>query len=130
MYRKQILISVIAWKRQLLRKIFMHYKSSRSEVLLKVGFLKTFSKYTGEHLCQGLFSIKLQASIWIFFHNHWRITGLQGKGEGISLTPHYHFHPLHIHFYISRAIITESSALHLASYRTRTGNPLLPNASR
>ena len=24
-------------------------------------------------------------SIWVFFHNHLRITGLQGKGEGISL---------------------------------------------
>ena len=37
-------------------------------------------------------------SIWTFFHNHSRITGLQGKGEGISLTPHYHFHPLHRYF--------------------------------
>ena len=27
-------------------------------------------------------------SIWVFFHEHSRITGLQGKGEGISLTPH------------------------------------------
>ena len=26
-------------------------------------------------------------SIWVFFHNHSRITGLQGKGEGISLAP-------------------------------------------
>ena len=33
--------------------------------------------------------------IWVFFHNHSRITGLQLKGEGISLTHHYHFHPLH-----------------------------------
>ena len=30
-------------------------------------------------------------SIWIFFHDHSRITGLQGKGEGLSLTPYYHF---------------------------------------
>ena len=29
-------------------------------------------------------------SIWVFFHEHSQITGLQGKGEGISLTPHYH----------------------------------------
>ena len=28
-------------------------------------------------------------SIWVFFHEHSRITGLQGKGEGISLTPHH-----------------------------------------
>ena len=26
--------------------------------------------------------------IWVFFHNHSRITGLQWKREGISLTPH------------------------------------------
>ena len=30
-----------------------------------------------------------------FFYEHSRITGLQRKGEVISLTPHYHFHPLH-----------------------------------
>ena len=61
-------------------------------------------------------------SIWVFFHDHSRITGLQGKGEGISLTPHYHFHPLHRHSYISRAITAESLPLHIASSRTRTGN--------
>ena len=30
-----------------------------------------------------------------------------GKGEGISLTPHYHFHPFHIHLDISW-VITEN----------------------
>ena len=34
-------------------------------------------------------------SIWVFFHEHSRFTGQQGKGEGIYLTPLYHFHPLH-----------------------------------
>ena len=38
-----------------------------------------------------------------------------GKGEGISLTPHYYFHPLHRHLDISRAITAESSPLHIAS---------------
>ena len=33
-------------------------------------------------------------SICVFFHNDSQTTGQQGKGEGISLTPHYHFHPL------------------------------------
>ena len=69
-------------------------------------------------------------SIWVFFHDHSRITGLQGKGEGISLTPHYHFHPLHRHLDISRAITAESSHLHIASSRTRTGNLWFPSASR
>ena len=69
-------------------------------------------------------------SMWVFFHEHSRITGLQGKGEGISLTPHYHFHPLHRHLDISRAITAESSPLHIASSRTRTGNLWFPSASR
>ena len=60
--------------------------------------------------------------IWVFFHEHSRITGLQKKGESISLTPHYHFHPLHRHLDISRAITAESSPLHIASSRTRTRN--------
>ena len=38
-----------------------------------------------------------------------------GKGEGISLTPLYHFHPLHRHLDISRAITADSSILHIAS---------------
>ena len=29
-------------------------------------------------------------TIGVFFHDHSRITGLQGKGEGISITPHFH----------------------------------------
>ena len=28
------------------------------------------------------------SSFWVIFHKHSRMTGLQGKGEGISLTPH------------------------------------------
>ena len=59
-------------------------------------------------------------SIWVFFHNHSRITGLQGKGEGICLTPHYHFHQSQRHLDISRTITAESSPLHIAS-RTCNG---------
>ena len=69
-------------------------------------------------------------SIWVFFHEHSRITGLQGKGEGISLTPHYHFHPLHRQLGIGRAITAGSSPLRVASSRTRTGNLWFPIASR
>ena len=43
-------------------------------------------------------------SIRIFFHNHSQITGLQGKGEGISSTPHYHFLLLHRQLDIGQAI--------------------------
>ena len=68
-------------------------------------------------------------SIGVFFHEHSRITGLQGKGEGISLTPHYHFHPLHRHLDISRAITADSAPLHIGSCRTRTGILWFPSAS-
>ena len=69
-------------------------------------------------------------SIWVFFHDHSRITGLQGKREGISLAPHYHFHPPHRHLDISRAITAESSPLHIGSSRTRTRNLWFPSAIR
>ena len=68
-------------------------------------------------------------SILVFFHEHSRITGLQGKEEGISLTSHYHFHPLHRQLDISWAITAESSPLHIASSRTRTRNLWFPSAS-
>ena len=48
-------------------------------------------------------------SIWVFFHEHSRFTGQQGKGEGIYLTPLYHFHQLHGHLGISRAITARKS---------------------
>ena len=68
-------------------------------------------------------------SIWFFFHNHSRTTGMQGKRESISLTTHYHFHPLHRHLDISQAITAESSPLHIASRQTQTfgllSNPFL-----
>ena len=48
------------------------------------------------------------------------ITGLQGKGEGNSLTLQYHFHPLHRQLVISQAITEESSTLHIASSQTQT----------
>ena len=60
------------------------------------------------------------------FTNH-RTTG---EGEGISLTPHYHFHSFYRHLDISRVITPGSSPLRLASGRIRTGNLWFPNASR
>ena len=58
----------------------------------------------------------------VFFHEHLRIIGLQGKGESICLNPHYNFHPLHRHLDISWAITAESSPPDIANNRTRTGN--------
>ena len=59
-------------------------------------------------------------SIWVFFHEHSRITGLQEKRESISFNYHFHFHPLHRHLDIIQAITAESSPLHIASSQART----------
>ena len=69
-------------------------------------------------------------SVRVFFHEHSRFTGQQEKGESISLTPLYHFHPLHRHLDISRAITAENSPLHIASSQTGTGNLWFPSTSR
>ena len=65
-----------------------------------------------------------------FLSHTFTITGQQGKGEAIYSTPLYHFHPLHRHLDIGRAISAESSHLHIGSSRTRTGNLWFPSASR
>ena len=44
------------------------------------------------------------------------------KEEGISLTPHYHFHPLHRHLDVSRVVAAENLSLHIASSRNQTRN--------
>ena len=69
------------------------------------------------------------SSIWVLLHEHSWIRRLQGKGMGIPLTPHYHFHPLHRHLDISWAITAESSPLHIATSQTRTENLWFPRAS-
>ena len=74
------------------------------------------------------YNLRFFFSIWILFHKHPGITGLQGKGDGIPF-PHYHFHPLHRHLDIDRAS-AGGSPLHIASSRTRTGNLWFPCASR
>ena len=77
----------------------------------------------------------IEAATVFFFYlglflEHSQITRLQGKGEGIPLTPHYHHHPLHRHLDISRAITAERSPLHIASSRTRAGKLWFWSASR
>ena len=61
-------------------------------------------------------------SVRVFLQEHSWFTRQQGKGEAISLTPLYHFHPLHRHLHISGPITVESSPLHIASSRTRSRN--------
>ena len=40
------------------------YRSSHPEVFCKIGVLETFAEFTGNHLCQSLFLIKLQADVF------------------------------------------------------------------
>ena len=63
-------------------------------------------------------------SIWVFLHKHSRLTGQQGKGEGIS------FPPASQKLDISRVITAESSPLHITSGRNKTGNLWFPITSR
>ena len=77
----------------------------------------------------GVWLPRVFISISVFFRNHSRITGLQGKGEGIPATPHYHFHPFHKRLDVSGVITAESLRLHIASSRTQTGKLWFPSAS-
>ena len=103
-------------------------------------FTKPFSKMKLEWICGNLtwFQIHLWTKylrrtlvvvvvVLCFFylgliHEHSQITKLQGKGEGISLTPHYHVRPPDRQLEISWEITAESSPLHIASSWTRTEN--------
>ena len=52
-------------------------------------------------------------SICVFSHEHSRFTGLQGK-VGTSLTPFYHFHPLHRNLDTDQVITAEIPPLHIS----------------
>ena len=102
---------------------------------MSLHFLNLFILFVTPHkipLSRGSFSERevVFFSIWVFFDKHSRITGLQGKGKDICLTPHYHFHPLYRHLDISRASTAERSPLHIASSPTRNGNLLFPSTIR
>ena len=71
----------------------------------------------------------LLISIWVFLYWHSRFTGQQGKGEAISLTTLYHFHPLHRHFNMMRVLTRGNSPLSITSSRTRIGNLCFPSTS-
>ena len=43
------------------------------------------------------YEINIFFSVWVFFHEHLKFTGQQGKGKAVSLTSIYHFYLLHRH---------------------------------
>ena len=67
---------------------------------------------------------------YLGFHEYSRITGVQGKGKGISSTLPYLFHPLCRHLDISRTNREGVSPLQIASSQTRTRALWFPSASR
>ena len=94
-------------------------------------FLLSFTTlHRGKYSNLTLFSYPI---FFFFFLSGFSFTNIhesqdcRGRGRGIF---YYHFHPLHRHLDISRAITAESSPLHIASSRTRTGNFWFPSASR
>ena len=52
-----------------------------------VLFLALSADAVHNHVCLADLANYYFFSIWVFFHEHSRITGLHEKGEGISLTP-------------------------------------------
>ena len=99
------------------------------EIKFRVNDRFVYASFTQYLLCT-LFLPLIVFSIGVFFYDHSRINGLQGKREGISLTSPYHFHSLRRHLDISQVITAESSALHLVSSRTRNSILWFPSASR
>ena len=65
-----------------------------------------------------------------FLSQTFTIHGTAGEGGGYLFNSSLPLPPLHRHLDISRAITAESSPLHIAGSRTRTGNLWFPSASR
>ena len=126
--------------------ITIYLKISSNYYFKKVAESHIFLLVSGNHvILQRLHKIAKRKQLWVnspklsnnffflsgfLFPEHSWITGLQGMGEGIPLTPHYNFYSLHRHLDLSWAITAESSPLHIASSQTRTGNLWFPRASR
>ena len=72
--------------------------------------LKNHAKFTQKHffICYlgGPLAVMGHFSFYLgFFHKHSQFTELQGKGEGICLTPLYHFRLIHRHLDISQQLL-------------------------
>ena len=105
-YCQRLFDSSLSFTGVLLRRSFEENNYSESFVLRKkCPYSELFcSAFGPKYLC--VFSPnagKCPYSVRIRENDHSRITGLQGKGRGISLTPHYTFHLLHRHLDISQA---------------------------
>ena len=115
-----VITNEIVWIRQLHFAHATFFLSSEVSVVFNISSSHYNTNLPITFFTGAIFSIQKQSKyqiffpMWVFFHEHSRITELQGKAKGISLTPYYHFHPLHRHLDISRAITAESSPLRIA----------------
>ena len=73
-------------------------RSSRSQMFFKIGALKTFTNFTGKHLCWSLFLIKFQARFLRtpFFTEHlqWLLLSIllfMNVSSFTSPLPHFHY---------------------------------------
>ena len=109
---------------------FFVQKSSRT------GSRKTsiIQKWLVIELCKvfNLLQIYLRYNLFIYLFSYLgflsqRFTNHRTaeEGEGISLTPHYHFHPLDRHLDINQEITVERSPLNIAGNQTRNQEPLI-----
>ena len=106
-----------------LTQISFNFQTSYSNLKIRdVNGSKTVCGFSIIFILKGIMTLLVFFSIWVFFHEHSRFTGQQGKGEAVSLTPLYYLHPLHRQFHISWAIAAEESPLRIASRRTQTRN--------
>ena len=56
-----------SWYDAISRKVyFQEHKSSRSQVFFKIDVCKTSAKFTGKHLCQGLFFNQTETLAQVF----------------------------------------------------------------
>ena len=111
---------------------FVKIWSIRVEVLqvILVGeFINCLKPYIEQNSLHFIISGEKSLK-WFYFYFYLFLSGFSltnihdsqdGRGRG-KPCPLYHFHPLHRHLDISRAITAESSPLHKASSWTRIGN--------
>ena len=84
---------------------------------------KVKEQYSGLKVLESIITEAIFFSIWVFFHEHSGFTRQQGKVSlSISSTAFYHFHLLHRHLDISRAVTAERSPMHISSSWTWTRN--------
>ena len=81
-------------------------------------------------LVQSNQAIKFRGETKPFLTNIHDPQDSRGRGRLLPLSPPYYFHPLDRHFDIDRAIIAESSPLHITRSRTRTENLWFPSGDR